>query len=31
VFRVQPPLVINADEVDRIVAAFDESIAEVMV
>jgi 4-aminobutyrate aminotransferase/(S)-3-amino-2-methylpropionate transaminase len=30
VFRVQPPLVITADQVDRVVSAFDEAIAEVM-
>jgi len=30
VFRVQPPLVITADQVDRIVEAFDASIAEVV-
>ena len=30
VFRVQPPLVITAEQVDRVVAAFDESLAEVL-
>ena len=30
VFRVQPPLVITADQVDQVVSAFDEAIAEVM-
>jgi 4-aminobutyrate aminotransferase-like enzyme len=30
VFRVQPPLVITADQVDGIVEAFDASIAEVV-
>lgn len=30
VFRVQPPLVITAEQVDRVVAAFDEAIAQVL-
>jgi 4-aminobutyrate aminotransferase/(S)-3-amino-2-methylpropionate transaminase len=30
VFRVQPPLVVTADQVDRVVSAFDEAIVEVM-
>ncbi len=30
VFRVQPPLVVTADQVDRVVSAFDEAIEEVM-
>lgn len=30
IFRVQPPLVITADQVDQVVSAFDEAIAEVM-
>ncbi len=30
VFRVQPPLVITADQVDQVVSAFDEAVAEVM-
>ena len=29
-FRIQPPLVITAEQVDRVVAAFDEAIAEVL-
>ncbi len=30
VFRIQPPLVITAEQVDRVVTAFDEAIAEVL-
>jgi 4-aminobutyrate aminotransferase-like enzyme len=30
VFRVQPPLVVTADQVDRVVSAFDEAIEEVI-
>jgi 4-aminobutyrate aminotransferase/(S)-3-amino-2-methylpropionate transaminase len=30
VFRVQPPLVVTADQVDRVVSAFDDAIEEVI-